>query len=308
MEENNNQYTNGQNRFGNAGDQGDGNYQPPEPNGNQQYYQPPEMNGNQQQYYQPPQYQNTQVYAPAQPPKKKHTAAKVIGIIFAVIVLIFVALFVIGLFVGDTEDGGFVTQTTTQHSESADQTQQPTEAESNSFSTGTISENKYTNSFAGFGIDLPDANWRFLGEDEVYEMLGDSSPQKDENGSIYVESEGETAYYDMMMLNDITGTNIQVVLSQGNGVSGVITSEELYLSNASSGLEDDGTTKVGDTYTVTIAGEEYTAVNVDYTAYGTTQTIAVRKVGSDFVTVIITIYSGLDMNGTDYYTDMFYPM
>lgn len=307
MEENNNQYTNGQNQFPNSGSQGNGNYQQPEANGNQQYYQPPEMNGSQQQYYQPPQYPNTQVYAPEQPPKKKHTAAKVIGIIFAVIVLIFVALFVIGLFVGDTDDGGFVTQTTTQSSESSDETQ-TTEAESSSFSTGTISENKYTNSFAGFGIDLPDSNWRFLGEDEVYEMLGDSSPQKDENGSIYVESEGETAYYDMMMLNDTTGTNIQVVLSQGNGVSGIITSEELYLSNASSGLEDDGTTKVGDTYSITIAGEKYTAVNVDYTAYGTTQTIAVRKVGSDFVTVIITIYSGLDMNGTDYYTDMFYTL
>lgn len=290
-EQNNNQYTNGQNTGG-------------ADNQNGVYYQPPADNSNPQQYYQPPA-DNGGMYPPPQPPKKKNKAGKIIGIILGIIVFIFVALFVIGLFVDDSEDDGFVTQTTTQADGQTGETESQTQSSGSGITQGVISDNTYSNAFAGFGIDLPDSNWAFVTGDQLYEMLAENSPQRDENGAIYIESEAETAYYDLMMMNSTTGTNIQVILSDTNAVAGVITSEDLYLSNATSSLADS-TTVIGDTYDLTIAGENYKAVNVDYTSYGTTQTLAVRKVGSDFVCLIVTVYSGLDMNGTEHYTNLFY--
>lgn len=290
--ENNSQYHNGTNENNASNNY----YQPPTENGgsNQQYYQPPTENaGPNQQHYQPP-VNNGGFYQPPTPPKKKNTALKVIAIILGIIVALFVALFIIGLLVDDSEEGTSSTETTSQ-----------TQEEDSSVVHGVIDGNKYSNSFAGFGIDLPDSDWTFVTGDELYGMLAENDAKRDEEGNIYLESDAEKAYYDMLMMNNTTGTNLQIMLSDADAVAGAITSEELYINNMIEGVTDS-TTKAGDIYTLTIAGEEYKAVDVDYTSYGTTQTFAVRKVGGDFVIVALTLYSGLDMNGADYYFDMFY--
>lgn len=266
-------------------------YYPPNPQGNV----PP--NPNMQGFYQQPP-------MPPQPPKKKSKAGKVIGIIVGVIVLIFVALFIYGLTLDETE---YPTETVpSSQSDSGDaQTQEDTQAEpSKEIVAGTYENGVYSNEFAGFSFTIPDDDWTFSTNDQIYEMLEGSNPVKADDGRVYIETEAEKAYYDAMILNSVTGTNIQVMLSETEGMVGVVTSEELYLSNATAGLAD-ATTTVGDSYDLTIAGETYKAVDVDYTDYGTIQTIAARKIGSDFVCIIVTVYTGLDMNGCDYYTDLF---
>lgn len=279
-------------------------YQPPgNSNPQQQYYQPPGNNNPQQQYYQPP--MNNQGMPSPQPPKKKSKVGKVIGIILGIIVFIFVALFIIGLFVEDEEtlDTG-----TSQTQQAGEVQEQPSSEEDNEeakeLAAGVISGDSYSNDFAGLGITLPDSQWTFLDNDSIYEMLADSSPMRDENGGVYIESDAEVAHYDLMMLNNANGTNIQVMLSETSGMAGVITSEELFLSNASSGLGDSAT--VSDPYDITIADETYKAVDVNYADYGSMQTIATRKIGSDFVCVIVTVYSDMDTNSCSYYTDMFF--
>lgn len=275
-------------------------------NNNQQQYYQPVGNGNpQQQYYQPPMNNQGMPQPPMpQPPKKKNKAGKVIGIILGIIVFIFVALFVIGLFVEDEEtvDTSVAESQSQELQETEEQTEEKETAKE--FELGTISGDTYSNNFAGLGLKLPDSQWAFLDNDSIYEMLESSSPQRDENGGVYLEAESETAYYDLMMINNTSGTNIQVLLSETNGMAGVITSEDLYLSNSSSDVGTDGT--VSDPYDITIAGEKYRAVDIDYPSYGTKQTIAAKKIGNDFVCVIVTVYNELDSNSCSYYTDMFY--
>lgn len=277
----------------------------PQPNMQGGYY-PPNTQGNvppqpnMQGFYQQP-------VMPPQPPKKKGKAGKVIGIIIAVVVVIFAALFIYGLTLDETE---YLTETVpSSQGDSTDaQTQEDTQAEpSKEIVAGTYENGVYSNEFAGFSFAVPDDEWTFSSNDQIYEMLEGSNPQKADDGRIYIETESEKAYYDAMILNGVTGTNIQVMLSETEGMVGVVTSEELYLSNVTAGLADS-TTNVSDAYELTVAGETYKAVDVDYTDYGTVQTIATRKIGSDFVCIIITVYTGLDMNGCDYYANLFKPL
>lgn len=271
-----------------------GGYYPP----NQQGNFPPQPN--MQGYYQQPP-------MPPQPPKKKNKALKIIGIIVGVIVLIFVALFIYGLTLDESE---YLTETVpnSQSDDGGSQTQEETQAEpSKEIVAGTFENGVYSNEFAGFSFTVPDDDWTFSTNDQIYEMLEGSNPQKADDGRVYIETEAEKAYYDAMILNGVTGTNIQVMLSETDNFAGVITSEDMYIANATAGLADS-TTNVSDTYDLTIAGETYKAVDVDYTDYGTIQTIAARKIGGDFVCVIITVYTGLDMNGCDYYTNLFKPL
>lgn len=307
-EQNNNMYSNGTNGSNGTNPPVENNpqqqYYQPVGNNNpqQQYYQPVGNNNPQQQYYQPP--MNNQAMPSPQPPKKKSKVGKVIGIILGIIVFIFVALFIIGLFVEDEETLDTGTSQTQQAGEVQEQPSSEDNEETKELAAGVISGDSYSNDFAGLGITLPDSQWTFLDNDSIYEMLADSNPMRDENGGVYIESDAEIAHYDLMMLNNANGTNIQVMLSETSGMAGVITSEELFLSNASSGLGDTAT--VSDPYDITIADETYKAVDVNYSDYGTVQTIATKKIGSDFVCVIVTVYSDMDTNSCSYYTDMFF--
>lgn len=293
MEEKDNQYTNGA------------------ANNNGVYYQPPaESNenndNNAHQYYQ----QNADISGVYQQPviqqetpKKKGKAGKFIGIIAAILVVIFAVLFVIGLNSDDADSDG--TSSTAIDSQAEEQEDDDKDA-GKKITYGVFTDDTYTNEFAELGVKLPDSDWKFLSSDELCDLLSANNPQTDESGEIYIESSAETAYYDLMMLNNTTGTNIQVVLSKTNAVAGVLTSEDLYISNATSSITNSSTTTISDTYSLNIAQQEYKAVDVEYTAYGTKQTIAVRKTGKNFVCIIVTVYENSDSNESAYYTDMFY--
>ena len=187
----------------------------------------------------------------------------------------------------------------------AEETETATEKTAkNDIQFGVYTDDTYTNAFAGFGIKLPDSGWKFLKDEDIKTLLAGNNPQTNENGKVYIDSEAEKAYYDMMLMNDATGTNIQVVLSEASVAAGIITSEDLYIKNAVAGIGDSAV--ASDAYDLTVAGEKYRAIDLDYTSYGTKQTIAVRKVGKNFVGIIITVYSSTDSNACSYYADMFY--
>lgn len=288
-------------------------YQPPVNNNQQQYYQGAGNGNPQGQYYQPPVNNPGMPQPPIpQPPKKKKTGkiiGTVIGVILGLIVLCFVGLFIIGLVVGDEESvDTSVSESQSQkidETEEQAETEEQTEAEEEAkdFAMGTVSDGTYKNSFAGLELKLPGDEWEFLDNDSVFEMLQSSDAKQDENGAVYIETEAETAYYDVMMLNNSNGTNIQVMLSKTDAMAGVVTSEDLYLSNASGNVGYDCT--VSDPYDINIAGEKYRAVDLEYSSYGTKQIIAAKKIGGDFVCIVVTVYSDLDSNDCSYYIDLF---
>lgn len=288
-------------------------YQPPVNNNQQQYYQGAGNGNPRGQYYQPPVNNPGMPQPPIpQPPKKKKTGkiiGIVIGAILGLIVLCFAALFIIGLVVGDEEsvDTGVSESQSQKIDETEEQaeTEEQTEAEEEAkdFAMGTVSKDTYKNSFAGLELKLPGDEWEFLDNDSVFEMLQSSDAKQDENGAVYIEAEAETAYYDVMMINNSNGTNIQVMLSKTETVAGVVTSEDLYLSNASGNVGYDCT--VSDPYDINIAGEKYRAVDLEYSSYGTKQIIAAKKIGGDFVCIVVTVYSDLDSNDCSYYIDLF---
>lgn len=289
MEENNNQYTNGNSEQNGAF------YQPPAENNTQQYYQPV----NDANMYQAPMMQ-------PEPPKKKGKAGKIIGIIVGVILVAIIAFVAFGMFLDASDSENDDTSSPSVSADASQSEEDKTESSSKKKITyGKIADNAYTNEFAQFGIKLPDENWSFMEKEDLKELLAESGVQSGEDGELYVETDAEKAYYDMMMINNITGTNIQVILSETNIAAGIITSEDMYISNATASAQSSAVTS--DSYKLTIAGEEYTAVDLDYTAYGTKQTIAVKKVGRNFVCIILTLYATDSMTSKDY-TDMFYSL
>ena len=207
---------------------------------------------------------------------------KTISIILAL--MLFVSLF-----------SGCGTTESDTDSTNENETQTNTDTENNELVFGEISENVYTNSFAGLSFTLPDG-WTFATESELEQMMGAGSEAiYGDDQQAAVEYAMSATIYDMMAQNADDGSNIIVMLENTSMYEGgtEITEEE-YLAALKNSLDLSTTVTyiISDTVTkATINDSEYTVLESEIEGYGGAyQTYYVRRIGKFMLCICFTGY------------------
>lgn len=258
---------------------------------NNYFYNNEGADNNVYQYYQQPMPQ-------PEPPKKKHTALKVIGIVFGVLVFIFVVLMIIGIVTDDTDYDDYGEDTS--QNEIFGEEDRRTEKDI----LGTFTEDSYINEFAQLKFSLPSDDWTFKRGDELYEIYKNNG-ETDDNGNVIIRQSDNLYYYDMLAMDNTNGTTVELVVTRIASDSIYSrTTEDMFLNNSLAVLDDVDTGKI---YDVSIGGENYRAVDIRYKNIdlGLNQLMAVRKVNGEFIVITIEGYAKVDDNELSYYIDFF---
>lgn len=259
-------------------------------NQNSYFYNPDSNNDeNMQQYY-----QQTQ----SEPPKKKSKAKKVlkiIGIIFGVLIILFIALVIIAVVTDDTDYDA--DESISQNELIDEERDKPV--------LGAFTEQSYVNEYVGVKFNLPDENWEFKSDEYIYDIFRNSGGEIDEDGDMFLNS-GNTKhgytkyYYDMMAEDNTTLTSVQFVVTKPEKRIFNTTTEDMFLNSSKS---VSGEAAASEIYDITIAGENYRAIDLydEDSELGFGQMMAAKKLDDEFVIIIISGYANvIDENLSDY--------
>lgn len=88
-------------------------------------------------------------------------------------------------------------------------------SENETVTYGTVNENEYINSYADLNIITPSDEWDLLSKAEIYEFyseLGTAVTFDETTQETYYANLGGNVYYDMIMVNTVNNSNVQVML------------------------------------------------------------------------------------------------
>lgn len=241
-------------------------------------------NSNVQKYFEQPQ--------PEPPKKKKNKALKIIGIIFGVIIILFIALVIIAVAADDTD-----------YDESISQNEMLSEENSKPV-LGVLTGESYTNAYADIKFNLPSEDWEFKDSEYLYDIFRNSGGEVDEDGNVFLNGGNTRYYYDMMALDNTTSTSVQFVVTKPNKKTFNTTTEDMFLNNSKA---MSGEAAASDIYDVVIAGESYRAVDLadENSELGFCQIMAAKKLDDEFVIIIISGYSNVINGNLSDYIDYF---
>ena len=163
------------------------------------------------------------------------------------------------------------------------------------FSLGEAIEDKYENEYIGIGFELPDDDWFFYDENQMEELNGIAM---DVLSDEYREMlEASTVIY-AMFAQGRSGDNININYEKLNGAQTVL-NEEQYITIATPTVEDSlrsagAQNLTSEATTVSIDGETFNALNLNYVLQGVDvyQTIIAIKKDEYIANITVTSIGG----------------
>lgn len=162
------------------------------------------------------------------------------------------------------------------------------------FSRGTIDGDVYNNAFLGFKFTKPES-WVYSTDEEIASAMGMGAEALGKDYKELLES--NAAVFDMMVVDSLTGSNINVTYENlSKSFSTNITVEQYIdaVEQQLSGLAD-ATFDISDEFeTVTLGANEYTRVIMETTMYGIDmqEVYYLRKMDTYMSGIIVTIVDG----------------
>jgi hypothetical protein len=196
----------------------------------------------------------------------------------------------------DKDDKKEVVETTEEPAEE-ETTELVTEVEEEKASSisgidqGTNDENTYQNDSLNLSFELPSSTWKFLSEDEVASLMNISGTFEGDPAD-YLDRFG--LFYDMCAISFSTNDSVQIIIqdvaSLGLNLDAYDNIEDVYLNNVLLGASSKGTIdNVSEYEDVTLCGETYRRVVLDYTTSGVTGQMAYYVSAEDDYVVCIAI-------------------
>lgn len=152
-------------------------------------------------------------------------------------------------------------------------------------SRGEWKENQYTNDFAKVKFNLPEG-WAIASDEDIAKLMNIGVEMLNVDQQKLAELAEQTSLYCMVANEENTGASVMVMLEKPT----LKVTSELYLSTVKQQLESVESMKynIGEQYSKTISGEEYTAVDATIENYPVEQRYYVRTEGDYIVAIIIT--------------------
>lgn len=162
---------------------------------------------------------------------------------------------------------------------------------------GTIDGDVYKSEFSGITFTKP-SDWRYYTDEELAEALNIGLDVFDTSNFSKKITE-LASVYDMMVIDDSTGTNINFCYENVKLTNGGSITEEEYIEKMKENVNKQSafTIDFGEPSTVTLCGNTYQRVicNTDYQGIEMTQVYYVRSMGDFINSIVVTIVSGYDV-------------
>ena len=154
---------------------------------------------------------------------------------------------------------------------------------------GTIIGDVYTNASMGITFTKGDS-WEYYSDAQLSELMGTTTEMMGLDYEQLLKNTGSV--YDMMVIDNDTGTNVMVMVEdlRASGSGGM--SENTYLDNLENMLESTGIDySFGARTQTSICGEQYYSLNANSNQYGMDmeQVYYVRTVDDYVIGIIITL-------------------
>jgi len=179
---------------------------------------------------------------------------------------------------------------------------QGTQSEQKEFARGEWVETVYTNEFAELKYEIPEG-WVYATDEEIKAVVGQGAEMINESGGTEFSTEQleQTAVYDMLVQNPVTGTNVQVIFESLKGIpGGTQIDTNIYIETTKNLLTSSGVAEYNfsDTYEVTIGANKYTVLDLEYELWGVSvqQRYCTRRVGDYMTSIIVTDAAGGDID------------
>ncbi len=171
-----------------------------------------------------------------------------------------------------------------------DQGNKPSEADEVKLTRGTWNEaqTEFVNESTGIKITLP-SGYAVMGDKELVENYAAGS---NIDFSTWTEESYKTEINipDTAFVNYLTGANCAILYENLKAEKASYLKEDQYLDIATDGVKKEFAGLEGsDYYDITLSGQNYRAIDMNYSTQGmnVSQTMAVRKVGDDYITVMV---------------------
>lgn len=168
-----------------------------------------------------------------------------------------------------------------------------------------ITDTNYTNPNMDISFDLPSSYWRFLSNQEIYDIFSEDVTLYeiyfDSLGYACAENMYEIVCFDAFAANMVDAVVIFVYYAETTSLTRGMSADE-YLIDSFNLIDNE------DIYSYSIAGREYRVYeDISYDDGSiTAQSCAVRRTGDNFFVINVINYPEVDSNETTYYMDLFY--
>ena len=176
------------------------------------------------------------------------------------------------------------------------------------FSIGAKTDTAYSNRFFEIAFTLPDENWRFLTDEEIATSVNAIQRELQDVDAVKTALEGNDTYFDVIALNTVDNSQINITLGRVPELSDEITTEAILdqtLTELGSALEGMGATNVnGARSTATFQGGTVpiTDITFNLAGYAVYEKQVILMKGSYIATITVSSY-GEDL--TQQYLDQF---
>lgn len=165
---------------------------------------------------------------------------------------------------------------------------------------GDVDGNEYVNSYADLKFVSPADEWSFLSKEEINQFYSDleTTVSFDETTKeTYYEDINGKVYYDMVMINTVDNSNVQVMLVENDGDNKATLDDyfNMFESELSSSYEDATFESAG---IMTLGSNIYSVKKCNATVYGSNvvQYYAGANVDDGFVIIVATFSGDDDVN------------
>lgn len=166
------------------------------------------------------------------------------------------------------------------------------------FTRGTIDGNVYKSEYADIKFTAPDG-WVYSTDEEISKLMGISADKLSDAGmKVSDEMLKLQSIYDMMAINNTTGSNVIVMYQNLSLLGASVTSEEDYLNLTKTGLDQAKVYnyEYGDITDKKIGSNTFKVLPAVMTDYNTTQYYCVRKIDKYMFGLIITLGVGEELS------------
>lgn len=162
-------------------------------------------------------------------------------------------------------------------------------------SMGEWKDNVYTNEFLDMKFNLPEG-WNYSSDEEIAQLMNLGSEAAFGDKEFIAEVTKLTSVYYLFASDPNTGSSVSLFTEKPI----VDVTMDYYLSQVKSQLEavTEIDYEIGETATETLAGKEYTTLQVTASEYNMIQKYYLRKMDRYFVGMIVTTTQGEDSIST----------
>lgn len=168
-------------------------------------------------------------------------------------------------------------------------------------------QNVYVNEMYDLKFGLPDADWIFYSKDQIYQdylSFGIPVSFDETNGVAYQTDFFGTAYYDAVMVNESTGSNLQAIIYDIADPD--ITVDDLFNQFETDASSVYSNVTIDDAGTVMLGNSVYSIKEMQYTTNGTdsVQYFAAAEINDDIIVLTATFISGAQPDAIEFYNQI----